>query len=70
MLMLSSISIKVQKQPMIVTKLKYISCYIHEIAKLIVTFPDTLLKTGASIPNQHSVVLTIYDSVTSIGNVL
>lgn len=29
--------------------------------------PDTLLKTGASIPNQHSVVLTIYDSVTSIG---
>lgn len=29
--------------------------------------PDTLLKTGASMPNQHSVVLTIYDSVTSVG---
>ena len=29
--------------------------------------PDILLRTGASIPNQHSVVLTIYDNVTSIG---
>lgn len=52
---------------MIVAKLKYIGCYIHEIARLVMTFLICYLRLGTSISNQHNAVLAIYDNVTSIG---